>query len=120
MATTRTAKVQAEIDKARAKLAEQQARIKELENKHTELENMEIVDIVRGLRIPLDDLAAVLRSVRGEVASASASGQVPTPRNQGLRGDPDGPKSRAKAQKNGDPGDEGEKTIEDDKEGENE
>jgi soluble cytochrome b562 len=56
MATSKTAKVQAEIEKARAKLAEQQARIKELESKHMELENMEIVDIVRGLKIPLGAL----------------------------------------------------------------
>ena len=71
MATAKSTKVQNEIEKARAKLAEQQARIKELESKHTELENMEIVDIVRGLKIPLDDLAAVLQSVKG--------GAVPSP-----------------------------------------
>ena len=78
MATTKTAKVQAEIEKARAKLAEQQGKIKELEAKHTELENMEIVDIVRGLHIPLDDLAAVLQSVKGGAAPASipTSGQL--------------------------------------------
>ena len=86
MATAKTAKVQAEIEKARAKLAEQQGKIKELEAKHTEFENMEIVDIVRGLKIPLDDLAAVLQSIKGGVAPVPApvptSGQV-------------GPKSRA-------------------------
>ena len=84
MATAKTAKVQAEIEKARAKLAEQQGKIKELEAKHTEFENMEIVDIVRGLKIPLDDLAAVLQSVKGGAAPVPAptSGQV-------------GPKSKA-------------------------
>ena len=77
MATARRTKVKAEIEKARLKLAEQQARIKELENKNTELENMEIVDIVRGLSIPLDDLAAVLQSLKGKDAPArSTSGQV--------------------------------------------
>jgi len=81
MATTKTAKVKAEIEKARAKLAEQQTRIKELETKHTEFENMEIVDIVRGLKIPLDDLAAVLQSVKGgplprqPISAVSTSGQ---------------------------------------------
>ena len=75
MATTRTHKVQAEIDKAKAKLAEQQARIKELEAKHTELENMEIVDIVRGLKIPLDGLAAALQSIKGGAAPAT-SGRI--------------------------------------------
>ena len=70
MATARSAKVQAEIDKAKAKLAEQQGKIKELEAKHTELENMEIVDIVRGLKIPLDGLATVLQSLKGGAAPA--------------------------------------------------
>jgi hypothetical protein len=80
MATTKTAKVQAEIEKAKVKLAEQQARIKELEVKHTEYENMEIVDIVRGLKIPLDDLAAALQSIRGGAAPvlSTTTGQVGT------------------------------------------
>ena len=64
MATTRTAKVQSEIDKAKAKLAEQQAKLKELEAKRTEIENTEIVDIVRGMSIPLDELATLLQSIR--------------------------------------------------------
>ena len=64
MATSKTAKVQAEIEKARAKLAEQQARLKDLEHKKTEIENTEIVDIVRGMSIPLDELAALLQSIR--------------------------------------------------------
>ncbi len=64
MATSKAAKVQAEIDKARAKLAEQQARVKELEQKKTEIENTEIVDIVRGLDVPLGELAALLQSIK--------------------------------------------------------
>ena len=64
MATTRTAKIQAEIDKAREKLAAQQARLRELELKRTEIENTEIVDIVRGLSIPLDELAPLLQSIK--------------------------------------------------------
>ena len=77
MATSRRTKIQAEIEKARLKLVEQQARIKELENKNTELENMEIVDIVRGMSIPLDDLAAILQSLKGRDAPARpTSGQV--------------------------------------------
>jgi hypothetical protein len=77
MATSRANKVQSEIDKARAKLAEQQTRIKELEAKKTEFENIEIVDIVRGLHIPLDDLAVLLQSIRGGAAPAPVtSGQV--------------------------------------------
>ncbi len=73
MATPKTAKVQAEIDKAKAKLAEQQTRLKELECKRTELENLEIVDIVRGMSIPLEDLAAYLQAVKSGTVT---SGQV--------------------------------------------
>ena len=72
MLTSRTAKVQADIDKARAKLADQLARIKELENKHTEYENMEIIDLVRGLKIPMTELAAALQSVKSGTAPVPA------------------------------------------------
>lgn len=75
MATSKTAKVQAEIEKARAKLAEQQARIKDLEHKKTEIENTEIVDIVRGMSIPLDELAALLQSIKAGPLPAATSGQ---------------------------------------------
>lgn len=64
MANPKTAKVQTEIDKAKARLIEQQLRLKELENRKTEIENTEIVEIVRGFSIPLDELAPLLRSLR--------------------------------------------------------
>ena len=77
MATQRTQKVRAEAEKARLKLVEQQAKLRELEAKQTEFENMDIVDIVRGMNIPIDDLAAVLQSLKGEVIpGVSTSGQV--------------------------------------------
>ena len=77
MATSRTAKARAEVEKARLKMAEQQAKLKELEARHTEFENMDIVDIVRGLKIPLDDLAATLQSLKGGVIPARpTSGQL--------------------------------------------
>lgn len=53
MATAKSMKIQAEIDKVKAKISEQQARLKELEQKKLEAENSEIVDIVRGMSIPL-------------------------------------------------------------------
>ena len=74
MATPKTIRVQAEIDKSKARIAEEQARLKGLEARRTELENMEIVDIVRGMSIPLDGLADVLRSIRK--GPALTSGQV--------------------------------------------
>jgi hypothetical protein len=81
MAITKTAKVEAEIAKIKAKMAEQQARLKELELKKTELENTEIVDIVRGMSVPLEELAAFLQAMKGGKGSpAATSGQiVPNP-----------------------------------------
>ena len=70
MATSKSAKIQAEIDKVKAKISEQQARLKELEQKHREAENEEIVDIVRGMSVPLADLPLLLQKLRG------TSGQV--------------------------------------------
>jgi hypothetical protein len=91
MATAKTIKVQAEIDKAKAKLAEQQAKVKELEQKRTELENTEIVDTVRGMSIPLEDLAALLQSLKGAAVPAPvpASGQVGPKPGKAKPGEPD-------------------------------
>jgi hypothetical protein len=75
MATSRTAKIQTEIDKAKVKLADQQNKIRELEAKRTELENMEIVDVVRGMSISLEDLAAMLHTLKGGAASIQSLGQ---------------------------------------------
>ncbi len=60
MATTKSMKIQAEIDKVKAKISEQQARLKELEQKKLEAENSEIVDIVRGMSISLTELSAAV------------------------------------------------------------
>ena len=46
MATSKSAKIQTEIEKVKAKITEQQARLKELEQKKMEAENTEIVDII--------------------------------------------------------------------------
>lgn len=56
MAVTKSAKIEAEIEKVKAKIAEQQTRLKELEQKKLEAENSEIVDIVRGMSISLAEL----------------------------------------------------------------
>ena len=56
MAISKSAKIEAEIEKVKAKISEQQARLKELEQKKVEAENSEIVDIVRGLSISLEEL----------------------------------------------------------------
>ena len=64
MAASKSKKIQAEIDKVKAKISEQQARLKELEQKHREAENEEIVDIVRGMSVSLEELPLVLQRLR--------------------------------------------------------
>ena len=64
MAISKSAKIWAEMEKVKAKIGEQQARLKELEQKHREAENEEIVDIVRGMSVSLDELPALLRQLR--------------------------------------------------------
>ena len=73
MATTKTAKVEADIVKTKAKIGELQARLKELEGKKTAIQNSEIVDIVRGINIPLDELATLLQTVRSGEAHLPGS-----------------------------------------------
>jgi len=73
MATTKTAKVEADIVKTKAKISELQTRLKELESKKTAIQNSEIVDIVRGIDIPLDELATLLQSVRNGEAHLPVS-----------------------------------------------
>ena len=65
MATTKSMKIQTEIDKVKAKISEQQARLKELEQKKLEAENSEIVDIVRGMSIPLAELPLLFEKLKG-------------------------------------------------------
>ena len=73
MAITKSAKIEAEIEKVKAKIAEQQARLKELEQKKLEAENSEIV---RGMSISLADLPLVLQQLRG--GASGHGGQKPT------------------------------------------
>ena len=62
MATTKSMKIQAEIDKVKAKISEQQARLKELEQKKLEAENSEIVDIVRGMLASASQICSISSS----------------------------------------------------------
>lgn len=73
MAISKSAKLEAEIEKTKAKIAEGQAKLKELETKKVELENSEIVDVVRGMNISLAELPVLLQQLR---AKAPTSGQV--------------------------------------------
>ena len=80
MAVSKSQKIQAEIDKVKAKISEQQARLKELEQKHREAENEEIVDIVRGMSVPLDELPILLQKLRG---ASGQGGQKSGPAGEG-------------------------------------
>ncbi len=71
MAISKSAKIQAEIEKVTAKINEQQARLKELEQKKLEAENSEIVEIVRGMSVSLTDLPTLLQTIK----SGGALGQ---------------------------------------------
>ena len=64
MAISKSAKIQAEIEKVTAKIAEQQARLKELEQKKLEAENSEIVESVRGMSVSLTDLPVLLQTIK--------------------------------------------------------
>ena len=61
---SKSAKIQAEIEKVTAKINEQQARLKELEQKKLEAENSEIVEIVRGMSVSLTDLPTLLQTIK--------------------------------------------------------
>lgn len=78
MATSKSAKIQTEIDKARVKLTEQQTRLRELEQKHKEAENEEIVDIVRGMSVPLDELPVLLQKLRAGESLGQSVPKSPT------------------------------------------
>jgi len=72
MAITKAAKVEAEIEKVKGKISEFQTRLRELEQKKTEIENTEIVGVVRGMNISIEELAVMLQTVR-------SGGAVPAP-----------------------------------------
>ena len=66
MAISKSAKIEADIEKAKVKISEQQAKLRELELRRTEAENSEIVEIVRGMSISLAELPLLLQRLRGE------------------------------------------------------
>ena len=65
MAASKSQKIQAEIEKVKAKINEQEA------------ENSEIVDIVRGLSISLEELPLVLQQLREGTSGQSVQKSGP-------------------------------------------
>ena len=82
MAASKSQKIQADIDKVKAKIAEQQARLKELEQKKLEAENCEIVDIVRGMSISLEELPLVLQQLREGTSGQSVQKSGPVEKEE--------------------------------------
>ena len=64
MAVSKSAKIETEIEKVKAKIAEQQAKLKELEQRKIEAENSEIVDMVRSMSVSLTELPLLLEKLR--------------------------------------------------------
>lgn len=60
MANNKLDRIDAEIAKTREKICEQQARLKELLSQKTELENLQIVQLVRSMRLSPAELTALL------------------------------------------------------------
>ena len=77
MAASKSQKIQAEIEMVKAKINEQQARLRELERHKLEAENSEIVDIVRGLSISLEELPLVLQQLREGTSGQSVQKSEP-------------------------------------------
>ena len=74
MAKNKIKRIDQEIAKTREKIAEQQEKLKSLEAQKTEAENLEIVQMVRALRLTPEQLNAMLSggAVPG-MAAASAN-----------------------------------------------
>lgn len=60
MANNKLDRIDAEIAKTREKISEQQARLKELLSQKTELENLQIIQLVRSMRLSPAELTALL------------------------------------------------------------
>ncbi|MEG2699144.1 MAG: DUF4315 family protein [Ruthenibacterium sp.] len=68
MAVNKIDRIEKEIHRTRQKITEYQNRLKELEAEKTEQENMQIIQLVRGISMTTDDLAAFLRGGATETA----------------------------------------------------
>lgn len=77
MAKNKIQRIDQEIAKTREKIAEQQEKLKDLEAQKTEAENLEIVQMVRALRMTPAQLSAMLSGgmVPGRAAGPADSEQ---------------------------------------------
>ena len=63
----------AEIDKTKDTISKQQARLRELEAQKTEVENLQIVQMVRALRMTPAELSAFLQGKPDNAPAATAN-----------------------------------------------
>ena len=77
MAKNKIQRIDLEIQKTREKIAEQQEKLKALEAQKTEAENLEIVQMVRALRMTREQLSAMLSGgmVPGQTVAPTDSEQ---------------------------------------------
>ena len=77
MAKNKIERIDQEIAKTREKIAEQQEKLKDLEAQKTEAENLEIVQMVRALRMTPEQLSAMLSGgmVPGQTVAPADSEQ---------------------------------------------
>ena len=73
MANNKLDRIDAEIAKTREKISEQQARLKELLSQKTELENLQIVQMVRALRMTPAELSTFLQGKPDNAATTTAT-----------------------------------------------
>ena len=84
MAKNKIERIDQEIAKTREKIAEQQEKLKDLEAQKTEAENLEIVQMVRALRMTPAQLSAMLSGgmVSGRAAGSADSEQEEMPHEE--------------------------------------
>jgi septal ring factor EnvC (AmiA/AmiB activator) len=63
-------KINAEIEKQQTRITNAQTRIKELERQRTELENTDIIGLVRAVNATPEELAALLKTMKGKGAQS--------------------------------------------------
>lgn len=59
-------KIRMEIEKTQGKITQLQDRVKELERQRMELENTDIIGIVRSINATPEELAQLLKSLKGK------------------------------------------------------
>lgn len=84
MAKNKIERIDQEIAKTREKIAEQQEKLKDLEAQKTEAENLEIIQMVRALRMTPAQLSAMLSGgmVPGRAAGPADSEQEDMPHEE--------------------------------------